>query len=189
MPLFEEPGYPRNNEVEVVWSSSVDPVISSRQESVVLSMGRYASIDGRISSHEPRTLHTGLLWVKHSCRGQGIGEHLSRRLIVEAKERGVETVETLMASQYSLDIAARLFGRDRLQFYHQNPDKPVDLFPEMYMELPIEFDQARASLERSERSEPFRGMLKNFIRINGFKVVTDIRGLDISDEKWQTGAQ
>lgn len=133
-------------------TTNIEP--TTRGFNIVVNADSYGQFSGVVDRFDdPDTIIAGWLEVDPLFRGMGIGEKLVRRLAEEAKKRRIQHLESVITSQYSLDIRARLFGKEALNFYYDPPGIPTTPFPPAGMPLPITFDQARMSLVRAEAFE------------------------------------
>ena len=117
------------------------------------------------------------LYVEEESRGRAIGEALVRRAVEIATELGAVQGESYVQSQYSLDIAGRVFGKEALRYYHLLEPETDDT-PAVFVELPMSFDQARQSLVRAEGFENDRGH-----RDIGFEVRTYLTTIPVKTEQ------
>jgi GNAT superfamily N-acetyltransferase len=150
----------------------IDDIAEGKQIKLRLGNG-IAEYGGIIPNDNPDTIGTYTLEVAPSFRGRAIGEKMMRTLIVEAKRLDLKTFGGHVESQYALDIRARIFGKNALKFFYDGEAGDLDDFPEQYEELPITFDQARQSLERSAEYEED---LEH--REYGFSVEVDLSSID-----------
>lgn len=128
---------------------------------------------GFIASGEPDRISPDRLWVRQGARGRGLGEKLMRALLVEAQASGVKIFGGHVESQYALDIRARIFGKNAIKFFDDGDSGDPEIYPELYNELPITYEQAKKSLERSEQYEN-----DSDYRVYGFCIEIDMTALD-----------
>lgn len=124
---------------------------------------------GFIASDEPDRISPDRLWVRPDVRGRGLGEKLMRALLIEAQASGVKIFSGHVESQYALDIRARIFGKNAIKFFDDGDSGDPEIFHELYNELPITYEQAKQSLERSEQYED-----DSDYRSHGFSVEIDM---------------
>jgi len=103
---------------------------------------------------------------------------MMRALIAEAERFGVKILGGHVESQYALDIRAKIFGKNALKFFYDGEVGDPNIFPEQYEELPITFEQARQSLERSAEYEKD---LEH--REYGFSIEADLSQIDIEERE------
>lgn len=131
-----------------------------------------------VSEDGSRMVRAGFLQVPARLRGGKIGDKLVRGLGSLSQEHGFSDISVGLASQYSLDIFERVFGRERMTFYGGNMGfvhlKGVTARPPM-IRLGATFENARATLVQLESVE---GDLEH--RRLGFPVSVDLDGLDMS---------
>jgi GNAT superfamily N-acetyltransferase len=131
---------------------------------------------GEANYDEPNVLVPSPLYVEPAYRGRGIGEALVRRLVEEAKREKIDTIRGHIESQFALDIRARIFGKESMKFFL---DEEEAVAVRYHLELPITFDQARASLVRVESYEK---SLED--REIGFDVEQNISSIDPKSREW-----
>lgn len=136
--------------------------ITTPEDGVVGYYGAFAD------DYHPDVLEAEALVVQPAFRGRGLGERLVRKMVEVAKGRGVRKIRSHIESQYSLDIRARIFGKGSMKFFLDSPTHSKEAAPEQYEELPITFEQARASLVHAGRLEDPES------RTIGFTVEQDI---------------
>ena len=136
-----------------------------------LPLGEYG---GRVIS-QTRTLEPFPLFVETEYRGHGIGQALVKRVVELARNENADTMRGHIESQYALDIRANLFGKENMRFYDEDLDDDGEL---KYTELPMTFDQARASLVRAASYEADLDR-RNF----GFVVEQDIQPTSQDQDK------
>lgn len=130
------------------------------------NLGDYSAF---IYNDRQEVVSPNMLWVKPAARGRGLGEKMMRALVREAESLGVERFAGHVESQYALAIRARVFGKEALKFFADEETGDPEIFPELYDELPITYEQAIMSLQRSEQYENDLDM-----RRHGFSVEIDL---------------
>ena len=108
-----------------------------------------AEYGGRVNG-QTHTLEPFPLFVETEYRGRGIGEALVRRVVEIARNEKADTIRGHVESQYALDIRANILGKENMRFFDEDLDDDGEL---TYTELPMTFDQARASLVRAASYE------------------------------------
>jgi hypothetical protein len=138
-------------------------------EKVDVTLPHRCSFSGVITTEGSACMTAVYLTVPEALRGNQIGERLTRALTVVAMQRGVTTLRADIESPYALRSWRKVFGDERLRFYHDVPSMHDG-------ELPMSADQAVLSLERAY--VPGAGNLEGDVSLD---VEVDLFGLDISD--------
>lgn len=128
---------------------------------------------------DSRRVHAGFLRVRPGERGQSKGREMVRGLGALAHKYDFSELSVGLASQYSLDIFASVFGMDRMTLFGLESggrDISAMLQGEPKKWLDIGFDEARAELVALEKDEKD---LED--RQLGFYTMIGLRGLDMSN--------